>query len=290
MFAKVFGQIFDSSIAEDYNCRRMFMDLLVLADPTGAVDMTHEAISRRTNVPIDECRKYIEQLCQPDPASRSRLEEGKRLVPLDKNRDWGWRIVNYGHYRKLKDEESRRSYFRDQQRAYRAKKKKGIKEVEEEEGVNIRSTLSFPVKLVSKTNNGSKGVFADRLAGIFGRRSQTPWSEKEVAAFKKLEFDERELSMLERYYRSERHKKENFCRRDLQTLLNNYAAEVDRARAFCDRIEAKADRKEKAERAIMPQREIHEPTEEELERQRKIVREASERFKKEHGPRNCGTN
>ena len=45
MFAKVFGQIFDSSIAEDYNCRRMFMDLLVLADSTGAVDMTPEAIS-----------------------------------------------------------------------------------------------------------------------------------------------------------------------------------------------------------------------------------------------------
>src|SRR6266478_5175351 len=128
MFAKVFEQIFDSSIAEDYNCRRMFMDLLVLADSTGAVDMTHEAIARRINVPLDEVRQYIEQLCQPDARSRSKLEEGKRLVHLDVNRDWGWQIVNYRHYRNLKDEEARRSYFRDAQRKARAKKKKAVKD------------------------------------------------------------------------------------------------------------------------------------------------------------------
>jgi hypothetical protein len=146
MFAKVFGQIFDSSIAEDYNCRRMFMDLLVLADPTGAVDMTHEAISRRTNVPESEVRKYIGQLCQPDSKSRSKMEDGKRLVPLDKNRDWGWQIVNYQHYRRLKDEEARRSYFRDAQRKARAKKKKAEVQEEVEEEVNVCSTLSKCVK------------------------------------------------------------------------------------------------------------------------------------------------
>lgn len=128
MFAKVFGQIFDSSIAEDYNCRRMFMDLLVLADSTGAVDMTPEAISRRTNVPVEEVVKYVKDLCQPDAKSRSKLEEGKRLVPLDCNRDWGWKIVNYVHYRKIRDEASRREYFRDKQREYRKKDKKAVKD------------------------------------------------------------------------------------------------------------------------------------------------------------------
>lgn len=126
MFAKVFGQIFDSSIAEDYNCRRMFIDLLVLADSTGAVDMTIEAISRRTNVPIKEVEKYIKDLCQPDAKSRSDLHEGKRLIPLDEHRDWGWMIVNYRHYRQIKDEEARRTYFRTAQREYR--KKKAVKD------------------------------------------------------------------------------------------------------------------------------------------------------------------
>jgi hypothetical protein len=123
MFAKVFSQIFDSSIAEDYNCRRMFMDLLVLADPTGAVDMTYEAIARRTNVPIEEVKKYIEELLKPDPSSRSKMSNGSRIVALDSHRDWGWLIVNYQFYRKIRDQEVRREYFRDAQRRSRAKRK-----------------------------------------------------------------------------------------------------------------------------------------------------------------------
>ena len=128
MFAKVFGQIFDSSIAENYNCRRMFMDLLILADSDGDVDMTVEAIARRTNVPISEVTRYIAELQEPDPTSRSKVSDGRRLVPLDSARDWGWRIVNYGHYRRIKDEEARRSYFRDAQRRYRARQK-AVKDV-----------------------------------------------------------------------------------------------------------------------------------------------------------------
>jgi hypothetical protein len=149
MFAKIFGQIFDSSIAEDYNCRRMFMDLLVLADPTGAVDMTEDAISRRTNVPVEEVRRYIAELCQPDNKSRSQLEEGKRLVPLDSSRDWGWRIVNYWHYRKLRDEEARRSYFRDSQRRYRRRLKEKKKEDVEVDVAN--ETVLKKVKPVKRT-------------------------------------------------------------------------------------------------------------------------------------------
>ncbi len=99
------------------------MDLLVLADSTGAVDMTPEAISRRTNVPQPEVEKYIKDLCQPDARSRSDLHEGKRLIPLDERRDWGWLIVNYSHYRQIKDEEARRTYFRNAQRQYRKGKK-----------------------------------------------------------------------------------------------------------------------------------------------------------------------
>lgn len=124
MFAKIFGQIFDSSIAEDYNCRRMFMDMLVLADSDGVIDMTHEAISRRTNVPIDQVRTYIDQLQLPDPSSRSKVESGKRLVPIDEERGWGWKIVNYRHYRGIRDEEARRSYFREAKRVQRKREKK----------------------------------------------------------------------------------------------------------------------------------------------------------------------
>lgn len=112
MFAKIFSQIFDSSIANNCRSRHVFMDLLVLADSDGVIDMTLDAIARRTNVPLDEVTQAITELSSPDEHTRTPDEDGRRLVPLDKGRAWGWQIVNYQHYRAIRDEESRREYFR----------------------------------------------------------------------------------------------------------------------------------------------------------------------------------
>lgn len=119
VFAKIFAQIFDSSISADYVVRHVFMDLLVLADRDGVVDMTPDAIARRTNVPEKIVLHAISELMKSDCKSRSHEAEGCRLVMLDSHRDWGWQIVNYEHYRNIKDEEARRTYFRDKKRAQR---------------------------------------------------------------------------------------------------------------------------------------------------------------------------
>jgi hypothetical protein len=123
MFAKIFHQIFESSIAEDHVVRHIFMDFLVMADLEGIVDKTHEAIARITNVPIEDVRRAISELEAPDPMSRSNHEDGRRIKRLDDHRDWGWEIVNYEAYRNIRDEEARRAYFREKKREYRAKEK-----------------------------------------------------------------------------------------------------------------------------------------------------------------------
>ena len=61
------------------------------------------------------------ELLKPDPVSRSKQADGRRIVPLDSHRDWGWIIVNYQHYRGLMDEEARKSYFRDAKKRQREK-------------------------------------------------------------------------------------------------------------------------------------------------------------------------
>lgn len=121
MFVKVYEQILDSSIADNYEVRHFFEDLLKLADRTGVVDMTPEAIGRRINLPVEKVRPLLEELSKPDPASRSPTEQGRRIILVDSHRDWGWIIVNYEHYRKLRDQDERRSYNRDAQRRHRAK-------------------------------------------------------------------------------------------------------------------------------------------------------------------------
>ncbi len=121
MFAKIFNQIYDSSIVESPETRFTFMDLLILADRNGVVDMTHEAISRRTNRPIKMIRKTIEELEGPDPRSRTPDMKGARLFRLDDHRDWGWGIVNYDYFRNLASEEQRREKTRLRVRKHRGK-------------------------------------------------------------------------------------------------------------------------------------------------------------------------
>lgn len=126
MYGKIFKQIYASSIAEDYLTRFVFMDLIVLADSDGVVDMTPEAIARATNVPLDIVNSAVNKLTQPDPRSRSKEENGARLRKLDDHRDWGWQIVNYEHYRAIRDEDERKLYMRSYMRNYRSKKKQAL--------------------------------------------------------------------------------------------------------------------------------------------------------------------
>lgn len=135
MFAKIFSQILDSTIANNYTHRHVFMDLLVLADIDGCVNMTVEAIARRTNAPLEAVRESITALCSPDPSSQNREHEGRRLIPIEEGRDWGWRIVSYQHYRRMRDEEQRREYHRD----YYEKKVKPKRGRKERNGFNPRA-------------------------------------------------------------------------------------------------------------------------------------------------------
>ena len=103
LYSRVFLQILDSSIAEDYRTRHFFEDLLKLADRDGVVDMTHSAIARRLNAPEAEVREAIAKLEAPDPNSRDPKKEGRRIERLSDHRDWGWRIINWNEYEAIRD-------------------------------------------------------------------------------------------------------------------------------------------------------------------------------------------
>lgn len=124
MYAKVFRQIFNSSIAEDPELRFTFMDLLVLADSDGVVDMTHEAIARTTNRPLDLIRQKISELEGPDPRSRTPDANGARIRRLDDHRDWGWVIINYDRFRNIATDEQRRIKTKLRVQKYRCKVRK----------------------------------------------------------------------------------------------------------------------------------------------------------------------
>ena len=122
MYGKLFEQMYDGTLATKgpWQALVTFQQLIILANKQGEVDMTADAISRRTTIPLEVIVMGLEALEQPDPDSRTPTEEGKRITRLSDSRDWGWQIVNYTHYRNMRSQEERRTYMREYQRKRRA--------------------------------------------------------------------------------------------------------------------------------------------------------------------------
>ncbi len=121
MYGKLFAQMYDGTLGTKgpWQALVTFQQLIILADKKGEVDMTAEAIARRTTIPLKVIQVGIDALEQPDPHSRTPDEDGRRIVKLSDNRDWGWRVVNYDHYRKIRSAEERREYMKQYMRERR---------------------------------------------------------------------------------------------------------------------------------------------------------------------------
>lgn len=100
---------------------------------------------------------------------------------------------------------------------------------------DIRSSPIVP----KGTEKVPKNPTAIRISKFMGRREATAWADKEVRAFKKVKFNEEDLALVEAYYLSERKKADNICRTSIQTLLNNWPGEVDRATAWSEKRKSK---------------------------------------------------
>ena len=150
-----------------------FQQLLVLADRFGEVDMTAAVISRRTTIPEDIIKRGLEVLQTPDQESRRAEEQGRRIVPLDPGRSWGWRIVNYQHYHSIRSAEERRDYQRAYMRTRRAAGKDKARQ-------NTKSQPAEP--LIPEWLDGEKW---SAWMAIRPARARTPAAKR--AALEKLE-------------------------------------------------------------------------------------------------------
>lgn len=121
MFAKLFASLYQGTLRGRAHEILVFTNLIAHCDPEGYVDKHFKAISEEVGITVDEVKAAIEKLEAPDPESRSPEEDGRRIVRIDDHRVWGWRIVNYGKYRRIRDEADRREQNRIAQARFREK-------------------------------------------------------------------------------------------------------------------------------------------------------------------------
>jgi len=149
MYGKLFTQMYDGTLATKgpWQALVTFQQMLILCDKDGVIDMTPEAISRRTTIPIEIIEIGIPALEEVDPASRSPELEGRRIVRLSESREWGWQIVNYAKYRKIRSEEDRKEYMRNYQKNYRKRAVNNSKQV--------NTPLAMSTNSISRSNKST---------------------------------------------------------------------------------------------------------------------------------------
>jgi len=123
-FTKLFSSIITSSIwSEDDYTRLLWITMLASADAEGNVSGTIPGMAAIARMSLENTEKSLEKLCAPDPYSRSKSNEGRRII---ENED-GWHIVNYKKYRQKRNPETRKQQNREAQKRYRDAKNKDSK-------------------------------------------------------------------------------------------------------------------------------------------------------------------
>lgn len=178
LYARVFTQILDSSLSENWMARHVFEDMFKLADD-GVLDITREAFARRTNVPLDVINDAIAYLESPDPKSRDSQHQGRRILRIDEHRDWGWVIVNWAKYEEIKNVEGKRELVAQRVKKHRLKEKSPTPSKEQELKRDIDIDIEEK-RLVTPSN-------AEALQSVTERYSLSGGCKAEDAAIPTLE-------------------------------------------------------------------------------------------------------
>lgn len=125
MFGKVYASCFTGSLRGQPDALLVWFNIIANA-PFGICDRTQETIADETGIPLDRVRIAIELLESPDPRSRSKKNDGRRIARLDTHRDWGWTLVNFDYYRTLASESDRRQKQTEKKRRYRQRLRERI--------------------------------------------------------------------------------------------------------------------------------------------------------------------
>jgi len=102
---------------ESSDCLRVWIALLAESDSHGLVRASVPAMAHLCLLSVADFEEIIKKFCGPDPHSRCKEHNGRRLELID----GGWVILNYVKYRELTQNKARSGAER--QRRYRLRLK-----------------------------------------------------------------------------------------------------------------------------------------------------------------------
>lgn len=153
MYVKLFTSIYQGTLRGNSHGLLVFTNLLAHCDKDGIVDIHPRAIAEEVGLTIEEVKETLLMLESPDDESRSPDEQGRRIIRLDEHRAWGWFVVNYEKYRKIRNEDDRREQNRSAQRNYRKKSKLTVSKVSQASAMSAHADVEAEAEAYIKPKN-----------------------------------------------------------------------------------------------------------------------------------------
>lgn len=122
-FTKLFDALIYSTVwREDMHVKVTWITMLALADRHGTVMASIPGLADAAKVSLSQCEDALERLASPDPYSRTKDHEGRRIEGID----GGWMLLNYAKYREMRDSDDRRRQVREAVQRHREKEKNTV--------------------------------------------------------------------------------------------------------------------------------------------------------------------
>ena len=118
-YVKLFGSILDSTVwNEPGSTRLVWITMLAMADQHGCIWASVPGLAKRAGVERAECERALACFTAPDPDSRTKDFEGRRIEAID----GGWILLNHGKFREMLSAEDQKSKATERQRRHRESK------------------------------------------------------------------------------------------------------------------------------------------------------------------------
>jgi hypothetical protein len=115
-YTKLANSILTSTIwMEDDETRIVWLTLLAMADKNGEVQASIPGLANVARVSVQGCHAAIDKFLAPDPYSRTKDDEGRRIEEIR----GGWSLINHAEYRNLASDEDRKQKAAERQRRCR---------------------------------------------------------------------------------------------------------------------------------------------------------------------------
>lgn len=120
-YGKIFESLYTGSmVGSGINVFALWAYVIASAKPPGTIELNPKILATVFGCTVQEIQDAIEKLCQPDPESRTREFEGRRIIPEGQ---FLYAVPTWGKYNSLRNEIERREQNREAARRYRTRQR-----------------------------------------------------------------------------------------------------------------------------------------------------------------------